>query len=198
MVEKMLSCKFFVLGGCFSEKAWHQSQWFLRVNLIPYPLLKQDCINRIRLVQVIPVVQKLWPLRHDWPLLDTLSDFAIAKCHEFEAPDLAISAWSWAKLEAETHAEMNLLGIFPWGNRWFFSGSKATADGPGYSDLMVRRFFFDCTGFSCRYWCVFLLKEPFVVPLWFQWMILDHKMPEPWKFSLGFSNDHWVVGSGIV
>ena len=41
----------------------------------------------------------------------------------------------------------------------------------------------------------FLVKEPFVVPLWFQWMILDHKMPEPWTFSLGFSNDQWVVAN---
>ena len=60
----------FCFGGvCFSEKAWHQSQWFLRVNLIRYPLLKQDCINRFRFVQVIQVVLKcdnLGTTGHSW------------------------------------------------------------------------------------------------------------------------------------
>lgn len=40
--------------------------------------------------------------RHDWPVLDALSAAGIARCHEFEGQDLAITAWSWAKLEARS------------------------------------------------------------------------------------------------
>ncbi|CAL1149459.1 unnamed protein product [Cladocopium goreaui] len=48
-------------------------------------------------------------LVHDWPLLDALSDSAIARCHEFEGQDLAITAWSWAKLEVRNPQLMGAL-----------------------------------------------------------------------------------------
>jgi len=38
-------------------------------------------------------------LVHDWPLLDAIAASSIARCSEFEGQDLAITAWSWAKLE---------------------------------------------------------------------------------------------------
>lgn len=48
----------FCFGGVFFRKSLAPVTMvvFLRVNLIRYPLLKQDCIHRFRLVQVKRVV----------------------------------------------------------------------------------------------------------------------------------------------
>lgn len=100
MVEKMLSCKSFVLGGMFFRKSLAPVTMVSSCELDTLPTSEAGFYQSDQISSSYSSCLKLWQLRHDWPLLDTLSDFAIARCHEFEAPDLAISAWSWAKLEA--------------------------------------------------------------------------------------------------